>query len=899
MCDPILSTMLLNPTSVDSSKILKHFQSNVEKGLTSDLAQQNLSKFGKNSIPRSDSKKWYQILVSQFLHPILYILTAATVIAFLYKNYLEAFAILVVILITVAIGFFMELSAVNSLEKLRTLSETKARVIRDGNILSLRTVFLVPGDILLIESGNIVPADARLIEVDHLTVREAILTGESVPIEKNTGALPETTPTADQTNMIFNGTTITSGMGTAIIVSTGANTQLGIIHQIGSSVTQKQTPLEKKLNKLSSHLIWLTLFFCIIIIVLGYLRGQELILMIQIGIALAVASIPEGLPIVATIALAKGMLRLSKKDIIIKNLEAVQTLGATTIICTDKTGTLTEDQMKVHNMVLEGEYIEDLFQKKLDDFDSSGRKTGFETLMRAAVLCNNIAPEENDKHGDSIEFALMQFANHVGIEILDVKNKSPEIEEIPFDPELKMMATLHKNTDSYVVFVKGAFEVIIQHCDNILNHENKTPFNNKQKWCEEIDKLAYKGLRILAFAYKKTKNRPQKEEMLKALTFIGVIGFIDPARKDVPQTIGVYKKAGIKVVMMTGDHPGTAKKIAEDIGLIDSNNSKDKIVLGDDLKDLQNLPKEKLAAITNARIFARVTPEQKLNIINLLQNDNNIVGMLGDGINDIPALKKADIGIAMGIRGADVARDVADVILKDDKFTSIEMAIRQGRVIYQNIKQFIEYLLSSNLAEIISVGLAAILNLPSPLLPLQILYLNLITDIFPALALGLGKGTQNIMEQKPRLANEPILTHQNWVAIVTYGVCLTISVLGVTIYSYYFLKLEYNIINNMAFYTIILAQLLNVFNIPKLKSTFLKNEVTTNKWIWIAIFFCLLITIITYYIPPLANALSMERLRWQELKIVILFGFGSLVLAQLIKRLWPIDSTTSDNHQRG
>jgi len=302
-----------------------------------------------------------------------------------FKDYLEAFAILVVILITVAIGFFMELSAVNSLEKLRKLSETKARVIRDGNIISLRTVFLVPGDILLIESGNIVPADARLIEVDHLMVKEAILTGESVPIEKNTGPLPETTPTADQTNMIFNGTTVTSGMGKAIIVSTGANTQLGIIHQIGSGVTQNQTPLEKKLNKLSSHLIWLTLFFCIVIVVLGYLRGQELILMIQIGIALAVASIPEGLPIVATIALAQGMLRLSKKDIIIKNLEAVQTLGATTIICTDKTGTLTEDQMKVHHMVLEGEYIEDLFQKELHDFDTPGRKTGFETLMKAII----------------------------------------------------------------------------------------------------------------------------------------------------------------------------------------------------------------------------------------------------------------------------------------------------------------------------------------------------------------------------------------------------------------------------------------------------------------------------------------------------------------------------------
>jgi Ca2+-transporting ATPase len=388
----------------------------------------------------------------------------------------------------------------------------------------------------------------------------------------------------------------------------------------------------------------------------------------------------------------------------------------------------------------------------------------------------------------------------------------------------------------------------------------------------------------LAFAYKESKINPAYETLLQNLTFIGLVGFIDPAREDVKATIAIYKNAGIRVVMMTGDHPGTAKKIAEEIGLLELDAPNDKVVAGKHIPDMLNLSETDKNKLLNAVIFARVTPKQKLDLIALFQQNNNIVGMIGDGINDVPALKKADIGIAMGIRGTEAARETADVILKDDRFTAIELAIRQGRAIFENIRQFVVYLLSSNLAEIISVGVAALLALPSPLLPLQILFLNLVTDIFPALALGLGKGEIDIMDKPPRKPDEPIMTLKLWKATIIYGICITVGILGITAYSHFMLKLNPNEINNMAFFTLIFAQLLNVFNMPKRHLSFFKNEVTLNPWIWYAIALCIFITGVAYIIPPIAKALSMIPLSADKFGLVILFGFGSLGLTQIIKR---------------
>lgn len=685
--------------------------------------------------------------------------------------------------------------------------------------------------------------------------------------------------------MVFRGTMVLTGSGRAIVTATGAYTQLGIIQQMGMDTEKMDTPLEKKLNQLSKWLIVLTLCFALLIVVTGYFRGKDLLLMIETGVALAVAAIPEGLPIVATIALAQGMLRLSRKEVIIKKLEAVQTLGATDIICTDKTGTLTEDRMKVHTVLFEDKSVTVGHTGKSECNDSLAERPIFETMMRASILCNNATPSLDDGQADSIELALMDFAIHRGYDPVSIRKEYPEQLELPFDATRKLMATVNQGKESFQVFVKGAFESLVDSCDTVIEDGKRKSFNSVADWDKKVNTLALQGLRTLAFAYKETKGMPKKETLFQNLTFLGVMGFIDPARKDVKATLKIYKKAGIRVLMITGDHPGTAQKIAQEVGLLESSVPQNKIVLGKDLENLENAGQEDVPRLLEAVVFARVTPKQKLDLIRLYQKNGHVVGMIGDGINDVPALKKADIAIAMGIRGTEAAREVADVILKNDKFTAIELAIHQGRVVFQNIRQFVVYLLSCNLAEIVSVGLAALLNLPSPLLPLQILFLNLVTDVFPALALGLGKGEADSMEQPPKNPKEPIMHRKDWYMTAMYGLCISLSVLGIVIYANFVLKLSPEIINNMAFYTLILAQLLNVFNMPKQKQAFLINEVTKNPWIWAALAVSLIITMVVYSIPLAAKALSLEHFPLGLLGVTILFALGSLLLAQVIKRL--------------
>ncbi|GGK48150.1 MULTISPECIES: cation-translocating P-type ATPase [Flavobacteriaceae] len=881
--------IIQKPHTLTPAEVVKQLDSDSTLGLTTKQAKVRIEIFGKNKLPEEKSKNMLTILFEQLLNPIIYILLIAVFLALIFRDWLEGIAILIVIIITVAIGFFMELQALRSLEALQKMGQSITKVLRGGILLHLKSSLLVPGDLVILEAGDMVTADARLIYSENLTVKEAVLTGESFPIEKEIAVLPINTSISELNNMVFRGTLVTKGMAKAIVIATGKHTELGKIQQLGITSKKTQTPLEKKLTNLSKHLILLTLFLTILIIITGYYRGNDFMLILQTGIALAVASIPEGLPIVATIALAQGMLRLSKKQVIIKKLEAVQTLGATTIICTDKTGTLTEDKMKVHTLAFETNSFENVYHKKAHFSIETKKLKEFEEMVLTSILCNDALLSNHHKHGDAIDLALNDFAEFVGFNPHLIQKKYPEKMEIAFDTERKMMATVNQFNSTFKIYAKGAFESIAECCDTILSKGEIIPFNNKEEWIKKVDNLASQGLRVLAFAFKDVEKIPACENFLHQLTFIGIIGFIDPPREDVKATITTYKNAGIRVIMMTGDHPGTAKKVAQEIGLLPQHIAKEMVVLGKDLTAFEILSEEKKATLLNTIIFARVTPKQKLDIISLFQQNNAIVGMIGDGVNDVPALKKADIGIAMGIRGTEAARATADVILKDDKFTSIELSIHQGRAIFENIRQFVVYLLSSNLAEIISVGIAALLNLPSPLLPLQILFLNLVTDIFPSLALGLGKGEKDLMKKPPRLPNEPIMTAKLWNATIIYGLCITVSVLGITLYSNYMLKLPSNEINNMAFFTLIFAQLLNVFNLPKRQESFFNNEVTSNKWIWIAIVICIVITSIAYFTPLVAIALSISPLTISKLITIILFGFGSLLLAQFIKRIgWTI-----------
>ena len=663
--------MILNACSLSVAEIVGRLNTSLSNGLNAETVKKGLELYGRNQIPKDRPKGKWHILLDQLLNPIIYILTVAVVLALLFGNWLEGIAVLVVILISTSIGFFMEFQAMRSLEVLRKMGQVLVRVVRSGKTKRIQASELVPGDIVLLQTGDVVGADSRLVSEENLAIKESALTGESFPVAKNTDLLPTKTPIAEQRNMVFKGTIVTSGSGMAIVTSIGRNTQLGRIQQMGIEARRQTTPLEKKLNQLSKWLIWFTLFLAVLIVITGYVRGKDLLLMIETGVALAIATIPEGLPIVATIALARGMLRLSKKEVIIKNLEAVQTLGATNVIFTDKTGTLTEDQMKVHTVLLSEATVGHIGQSVEEGIESIKGNMAFEQMMLASILCNNADLSKDGLRSDSIEVALLDFALLLSYDIGGIQRRNPERFELPFDADRKFMATAHENRDGYLIYVKGAFEKLVEASDFFMDNGIIKKFDQKEAWFTKVDKLASQGLRTLAFAYQKTKELPQKEAMVKDLVFLGVMGFIDPARTDVRPIMDIYKRAGIKVIMATGDHPKTAKKIAEEIGLLAIGSPAKKVLQGKDLQRLERLDKGDAIQLSEASVFARVTPGQKLGLISFHQKKNHIVGMIGDGINDVPALKKADIGMAMGIRGTEAAREVAEVILKNDKFSAI------------------------------------------------------------------------------------------------------------------------------------------------------------------------------------------------------------------------------------
>ncbi|MGB7785055.1 MAG: cation-transporting P-type ATPase [Salinimicrobium sp.] len=877
--------MIENAHHLSAEEILGRLEVDPEKGLSASEAEKRLEEYGKNRLKETRPKPVWLIFLQQFLDPVIYILGGATVLAFVFNEILEGFAVLVVILITAGIGFFMEWQAIRSVEALKKLVQTHARLLRDGSEQELDLSLLVPGDIILLAAGDVVPADARLLSTKSLAVKEAVLTGESNQVEKILDPLPEDTPLAERINMVFKGTIISRGSAKAVVTGTGESTLIGEIHSLTSEAQKETTPLEKRLRKLSRRLVWLTIGLTVLIAATGYLEGKELLLMIETGIALAVAAIPEGLPIVATIALAKGMLKLSHRNVVIKKLEAVETLGSTGVICTDKTGTLTENHMSVHRVLTGGEEFGPEAWEEKTAAEKLLEKSNFSNLLKVAVLCNNSKKKEDDFTGDAVESGLLIFSEALDLHYEDLRKKHSRIMEIPFDAEIKKMATVHEGEDGFFTAVKGAFENLLDSCDLILTADGRQQqFENKKDWSDKADALAASGMRTLAFAYKVTKEKPSENDIFDNLTFLGLVGFLDPPRKDIPQAIKTYHDAGIKVVMITGDHPDTARKIGQEIGLIDPKNISEEVVRGRDLSAPDAMSEAEKQKVLKAAVFARMAPRQKLDLIELFQKNGAVVGMLGDGVNDAPALKKADIGIAMGIRGTEAAKEVADVILMDDKFTSTELAIRQGRTIFGNIRQFVIYLLSCNLAEIISVAAASLTNLPLPLLPLQILFLNLVTDVFPALALGVGKGDKNEMKQPPRDPKEPILTKKLWTTTAIYGLSITAAVTAITIYAWHFKEYPKEVVNNMAFYTLIITQLLNVFNLPKNDVSFFRNEVTGNRWVWAALVFTLLVLVLVYNIPVVAEVLSLVPLNPVQILTIGLFGFAGLGLTQLLKR---------------
>jgi Ca2+-transporting ATPase len=863
-----------------------------DEGLSGEEVERRRERVGSNRLQAHATRSAWSILLHQFQSIIVLLLVVAAGVAFLFGEHVEGIAIVAVVLVNTAIGFLTELRAVRSMEALREIAEVDVRVRRDGEIREIPSRDLVPGDVVVVEAGNLVGADMRLLDQKDLEADESVLTGESAPVGKTLGHLDAETVLADRTNMLFRGTAVTRGRGTAVVVATGMATEVGRISELVEEAGQRETPIERKLDELGHKLVWICLALATLVAGIGRVQGKELFTVVETSIALAVATIPEGLPIVATLALARGMWRMADRNALIRNLAVVETLGSATTILTDKTGTLTENRMTVAAYRGPAADFEAETNDDGDDFDFVDGDEGpvapdDDPVLRAALeiglLCNDetsavrgVADDEDSKRvGEPMELGLRQVARGAEIDAEAFLESQPRIAEEPFDADTAMMATYHRTDEGVRVAVKGAPEAVLNASSSMRTEAGTAPIDDetRRRWLEANQEMAESGLRILALAekYVDDSDAPPYEN----LTFVALVGMIDPARSDVQAAIEACRSAGIEVVMATGDHPGTALYIARELEMAEPERLE--AMHGGELDGAGT------DAIVETPVFARVSPEQKLDLVQLHQRGGHVVAMTGDGVNDAPALMQADIGIAMGKRGTQVAREAADMVLGDDRFESIVAAIEQGRVIFDNIRKFAVYLLSCNVSELMVVSIAALAfpTAPLPLTALQILYLNLVTDVFPALALGFGEGDERVMERPPRDPSEDILDRPQWTRIAGFGAVLTAVVLG----TFYVARFQWALPDEHAvtvsFLTLAFAQLWHVFNMRTTGTSRWNNDVTRNPFVWGALGLCTGLLLMAVYVPPVAAALDVVVPGWTGWGLALAASFVPVVVGLL------------------
>ena len=878
-----ISYPIENAYTLAAENITQLLRANLQSGLNEDDVEKRIEVYGLNSYKEQQKRSILLILFEQFKSPIIVLLVVAAAISLFFQHWIEGFSIIAVLFITAALGFYMELQARISMNALKQMDVSVSKVWRNSTLKEIPSERIVPGDIVILEPGDIVPADGRIFELNQFEADESALTGESLPVSKKLETLEKNTDLADQVNMVFKGSAIVKGNVKVIITGTGQHTELGKITELVETAEQGITPLEQKLQELSKELMWITAAFAAIFIATGIIQGKDIYLIVETGLALAVAAIPEGMPIVATIALTYGMLRMGKRNVLIKRLTAVETLGGINTIFTDKTGTLTENKIEISSLSIFDELIP--VEKNEIKIGNRNYKPVIDKLLLISTLCNNAVIKktgnEEKKLGDPIEIALLQFVTSNKINAAEINKQYPRVAEKAFSSETKLMATLHTSGTTNFVAAKGAVEELLLKCNSFCRQNTMALLTDSEKkiFLQKAEEVQAQGTRVLAFAFKEASDIATNN-FLKDLTLAGFIGFLDPPRMDVIGALQSCRDAGIKVIMITGDHPATALNIARKIKLSDKENV---VINGKELERTQ--PYEKLFATT---IFARVSPKQKLDMVSFYQKRGDIVAMTGDGINDAPALKKADIGIAMGLRGTQVAKETAAIVLKDDSFTSIVAAIEQGRAIFQNIKRFLVYLLSCNLSEIFIIFLYGLLNLPYFILPLQILFLNLVTDIFPALALGLGKGNKLTMKYPPRNPQEAIIVKNDWINIIVYAILLALPIMLVTWYCSHNLKYSPQVCNNITFFSLALSQLWHIFNLSSGKLSFIKNEVTSNKFVWAALLLCIIIILVFYWVAPLKEILGIQTLNTSRWLIITATSFAPVFLIQLFKRVFKI-----------
>ena len=886
-----------------SDEVAKNLNSNIQKGLSDEEVKKRQESYGFNELKTKKKKTLIQKFLEQFKDFMIIILIIAAIVSGIVgyvegEGITDSIIILVVVIVNAVIGVAQENKAEKSLEALKKLSDHASKVLRNGNIVVVPARELVPGDIVILDTGDFIPADLRIIEAVNLKAQEASLTGESVPSEKESEALKgEEIGIGDRTNMLFSSCLVTYGRGKAIVVETGMNTEVGKIAGIINDTEKQETPLQVKLNKLGKTLGIVALIICAVIFLIGLLQGKPVINMFMTAVSLAVAAIPEGLAAVTTIVLAIGVQKMVKRNAIVKRLPAVETLGCTTVICSDKTGTLTQNKMTVEKIFWNDKLVDIADIKEHDEV--------LDKLVIANMLCiDTKISDTNELTGDPTETALIDMGLKLNYDKKLIE-ENPRVAEIPFDSDRKLMSVVDEEDGKYIVYTKGGLDELLKCCKNyIMNGKIEDNLEEYSKTIRDHNEsMAKNALRVLASAYKIMDHKPSKEEMetLESdLTFIGLVGMIDPPRPEAKEAVAKCKRAGIKTVMITGDHKITAIAIARDLGILENDNE---AITGAELEKMSDEDLEK--NVRQYAVYARVSPEHKVRIVKAWQKNGEIVAMTGDGVNDSPALKTSDIGCAMGIVGTDVAKEAADVILTDDNFATVVSAVEEGRRIYDNILKAIQFLLSSNVGEIVVLFLATLIT-PllgkwfgitdiiklEVLLPIHILWINLVTDSLPALALAFDPANKGIMDRKP-IKNDTIFTKGMTWRIVYQGIMIGLITLVAFIVGLATTKTpidgltlqesKIEVAQTMAFITLAFSELVHVFNIRNNKESVFKTKVFNNSKLLLAIAVSALLMLVILFVPALREVFSIPVLPKNNILEILLIVLSPLVIVEFMK----------------
>lgn len=879
--------------------VTDHWGTHAKQGLSEELATERFEEFGPNLLEAVGRVSPWRQFASQFTEFIVLVLIAAAVLSGILQEWMDAIAILVIVVLNAILGFIQEYRAERALEALKKMAAPMARVIRHGEARNVPAEELVPGDVIALAMGDLVPADARLLEDHLLQVDEASLTGESVPVKKRAEAvLRENAPLADRCNMVYSSTVVTYGKGTALVTATGMGTELGKIAHLVQTVGRESTPLQDQLDKVGKLLVYGCILIVAAVFGLGLWRGVPPVEMFLTAVSLAVAAIPEGLPAVVTIALALGVRRMVQRNALIRKLPSVETLGSATIICTDKTGTLTQSEMTVRKIGL----LDRTIDVTGDGYDPEGGffidgrsvdpgEHDLRLALRIGVLCNNASLKRGGEEGsrwhvigDPTEGALLSVAGKAGLWLSDLVADYSMLEELPFDSNRKRMSTIWRGPHGgLTAYVKGAPDVVVGLCTRIQDSGRARPATaaDRERLLSLNHQLADEAMRVLAVAYRDLEEKfaePTVDQVERELVFAGLMAMKDPPRSEAKEAIATARRAGLEVVMITGDHKSTAVAIAKELELYGDG---DIAFTGSELDEIDD---ERLTEIVEKiRVYARVSPEHKLRIVRAWGKRGHIVAMTGDGVNDAPALKEADIGIAMGITGTDVSKEASDMILTDDNFASIVAAVEEGRAIFDNIRRFIHFLISCNIGELLAMFLASLLGLPLPLLPIQILWVNLATDSLPALALGVEPAEPGGMDRPPRPPSEGVITKRIASIMLMQGTVIGLLTLGAFVFEYFVMGGSVERARVVAFSTTIFAQNVHAFNVRSNRYSVFKLGLFTNPWLLVAFGVVILSELAVIYVPFLQPIFKTMPLGAQDWALVVTLGLMPLVVVEIIK----------------